>query len=346
MHKSKLAGFIIDCKTDDLEGAAAFWSAALGMKTRALPGVEGENYIRLLDEEDRLHIEVQAVTHESRVHLDIAADDVEAEVKRLEELGAKRVAKVQRLGRNGSPDRTAILRGARPQRKIHEDGENLEVTGAGRLVREGLLHPGSRRGPARDLGRCLGDRARLGDAERTRSDRRRADRPHRVRRAGTDRNLPADRARRRRTPSRSSTGAAKRRQCSSSITSPSRNCVACASCCPRTRLVQVIHVVGPESVDEAQAAAALVDTLLLDSGNPRLAVKELGGTGRVHDWEHSRRIRDNVSVPVLLAGGLHPGNARAAMEQVEPAGLDVCSGLRLNGRLDAGKLRDFFSALH
>jgi len=100
------------------------------------------------------------------------------------------------------------------------------------------------------------------------------------------------------------------------------------------------------SVGEARAAAPLVDTLLLDSGNPGLAVKELGGTGRVHDWAYSRRIRDSVSVPVLLAGGLHPGNARAAMEQVAPAGLDVCSGLRLNGRLDAGKLREFFGALH
>ncbi len=94
MHKSKLAGFIIDCKTDDLEAAAAFWSAALGMRTRSLPGVEGESYIRLLDEEDRLHIEVQAVKHDSRVHLDIASNDVEAEVKRLEKLGARRVAKV------------------------------------------------------------------------------------------------------------------------------------------------------------------------------------------------------------------------------------------------------------
>jgi phosphoribosylanthranilate isomerase len=115
---------------------------------------------------------------------------------------------------------------------------------------------------------------------------------------------------------------------------------------PRVRLVQVIHVIGPESVDEALAVAPLVDTILLDSGNPRLAVKELGGTGRVHDWTHSRRIRESVEVPVLLAGGLHPGNARVAMEQVEPHGLDVCSGLRLNGRLDAGKLRDFFGALH
>ena len=115
---------------------------------------------------------------------------------------------------------------------------------------------------------------------------------------------------------------------------------------PDTRIVQVIHVTGPESVDEARAAAPLVDTLLLDSGNPRLAVKELGGTGRVHDWAHSRNIRDTVSVPVLLAGGLHPGNARAALQRVEPAGLDVCSGLRLNGRLDAGLLQAFFGAIH
>jgi phosphoribosylanthranilate isomerase len=115
---------------------------------------------------------------------------------------------------------------------------------------------------------------------------------------------------------------------------------------PGTRLVQVIHVTGPGSVDEARAAAPLVDTILLDSGNPRLAVKELGGTGRVHDWAVSRRIRETVPVPVLLAGGLHPGNAREALELVGPAGLDVCSGLRLNGRLDAGRLRDFFHALY
>jgi len=115
---------------------------------------------------------------------------------------------------------------------------------------------------------------------------------------------------------------------------------------PGVRLVQVIHVVGPESVDEAGAAAALVDTLLLDSGNPRLAVKELGGTGRVHDWTHSRRICEMAAVPVLLAGGLNPGNVRAAMERVRPAGLDVCSGLRSDGRLDAEKLREFFKAIH
>ena len=115
---------------------------------------------------------------------------------------------------------------------------------------------------------------------------------------------------------------------------------------PSIRLVQVIHVTGTESVDEARAAAPLVDTILLDSGNPKLAVKELGGTGRVHDWAMSRRIRDSVAVPVLLAGGLNPGNAREARELVRPAGLDVCSGLRPNGRLDAARLRAFFDALH
>lgn len=113
---------------------------------------------------------------------------------------------------------------------------------------------------------------------------------------------------------------------------------------PAVRLVQVVHVSGEESVEEACRAAPLVDALLLDSGNPRLAVRELGGTGRVHDWSWSRRIRDSVGVPVLLAGGLHPGNARAAIEAVAPAGLDVCSGLRTGGSLDAGKLAAFLAA--
>lgn len=94
MHKSKFAGFIIDCQTDDLLGAADFWSSALGMKTRALPAEEGEKYVRLLDPKNGLHIEVQAVTHSSRVHLDIETDDIEAEVARLEKLGAKQVSRI------------------------------------------------------------------------------------------------------------------------------------------------------------------------------------------------------------------------------------------------------------
>ena len=95
MHKSRLAGFIIDCKTQDLPQAAEFWGKALNMKLHGLDGEEGENYIRLMDADRGLHIEVQKVTHESRVHLDIEADDVEAEAARLEKLGAKKVRKVR-----------------------------------------------------------------------------------------------------------------------------------------------------------------------------------------------------------------------------------------------------------
>ena len=94
MHKSQLAGFIIDCNTSDLPGAAQFWGGALGMAVCQLPADEGEKYVRLVDPTDRLHIEVQSVSHPSRVHLDIETDDIEAEVRRLEALGAKPVAQV------------------------------------------------------------------------------------------------------------------------------------------------------------------------------------------------------------------------------------------------------------
>jgi predicted enzyme related to lactoylglutathione lyase len=94
MHKSKLAGFIIDCQTTDLDRAAEFWGSALGMPVRALPPGEGEIYKELQDSQHGLHIEVQAVTHPSRVHLDIESDDVEAEVRRLEKLGATRVQQI------------------------------------------------------------------------------------------------------------------------------------------------------------------------------------------------------------------------------------------------------------
>ena len=94
MHKSQLCGFIIDCRTDDLAAAAQFWGSALGMQVRALPAEEGEKYVRLVDHASELHIEVQRVEHPSRVHLDIETDNVEAEVRRLESLGARRVAQV------------------------------------------------------------------------------------------------------------------------------------------------------------------------------------------------------------------------------------------------------------
>ena len=114
---------------------------------------------------------------------------------------------------------------------------------------------------------------------------------------------------------------------------------------PGIRLVQVIHVGGEESIDEARSVEGLVDALLLDSGNPRLAVKELGGTGRVHDWNISRRIREAVSLPLFLAGGLNAANVRAAIDAVQPHGVDICSGVRTEGRLDADKLRAFMQAV-
>ena len=95
MHRSRLAGFIVDCQTDDLAAASRFWGGALGRPVRALPGVEGLSYSALDDPHARLHVEVQLVDHPSRVHLDLETDDLEAEVCRLEALGAKRVQQVR-----------------------------------------------------------------------------------------------------------------------------------------------------------------------------------------------------------------------------------------------------------
>jgi phosphoribosylanthranilate isomerase len=113
---------------------------------------------------------------------------------------------------------------------------------------------------------------------------------------------------------------------------------------PGVRIVPVVHVAGPESVEEAIAAAVDADGLLLDSGMPTLAVKELGGTGRVHDWGVSRRIREVVDVPVFLAGGLKPENVAQAIADVGPFGLDACTGVRTDGKLDEAKLAPFMRA--
>lgn len=114
---------------------------------------------------------------------------------------------------------------------------------------------------------------------------------------------------------------------------------------PGITLVQVIHVVDERSFDEARAVACSVDAVLLDSGRPDLPVKELGGTGRTHNWEISRRIREVLDVPVFLAGGLAAGNIRDAIARVEPFGVDVCSGVRTHGALDAEKLSAFVAAV-
>ncbi len=110
---------------------------------------------------------------------------------------------------------------------------------------------------------------------------------------------------------------------------------------PSVKIVQVIHVIDSESVDLAISLSGNVDALLLDSGNPNLRIKELGGTGRVHNWKLSRQIRDNSKCPVILAGGLNPDNVRQAIEEVKPFAIDVCSGVRTNGVLDKNKLSAF-----
>ena len=114
---------------------------------------------------------------------------------------------------------------------------------------------------------------------------------------------------------------------------------------PGVALVQVIHVLGDESIEEARAVAPHVNAILLDSGNPNLAVKELGGTGRVHDWEVSRRIVEGVDLPVYLAGGLREENVVEATRRVRPFGLDLCSSVRTGGALDAAKLDRFLAAV-
>lgn len=114
---------------------------------------------------------------------------------------------------------------------------------------------------------------------------------------------------------------------------------------PGIGLIQVIHVRGPESIDEALAIAPFADALLLDSGNPSAAIKELGGTGRVHDWSISRAIVERSPRPVYLAGGLRAENVAEAAREVAPFGFDVCSGVREGGGLDETKLEALTAAI-
>ena len=114
---------------------------------------------------------------------------------------------------------------------------------------------------------------------------------------------------------------------------------------PGVRLVAVVHVTGPGSVEEAMAVAREADAILLDSGRPDAAVKELGGTGRRHDWALSRRIREAIGVPVFLAGGITPENVAEAVAAVGPFAIDVCTGVRTAGALDEAKLERLFAAL-
>jgi phosphoribosylanthranilate isomerase len=117
------------------------------------------------------------------------------------------------------------------------------------------------------------------------------------------------------------------------------------SALPGVKILQVVHVMGVEAVEAALEVAPAVDAILLDSGNPTLEVKELGGTGRVHDWNVSRQIVGAVRCPVFLAGGLNASNVAEAYATVRPYGLDACSGLRTDGRLDEQKLAAYCQAV-
>jgi phosphoribosylanthranilate isomerase len=114
---------------------------------------------------------------------------------------------------------------------------------------------------------------------------------------------------------------------------------------PNVKLVQVIHVIDDNSVNEAIEISKFVDAILLDSGNPNLSVKELGGTGRTHNWELSREIRKSIPIPLFLAGGLNKDNVRQAIETVQPFGLDLCRSVRTSEKLDRQKLKDFFNEI-
>ena len=114
---------------------------------------------------------------------------------------------------------------------------------------------------------------------------------------------------------------------------------------PAIKLVQVIHVINEGSIEEAIKVSKHVAAILLDSGNPKLAIKELGGTGRVHDWKLSRKIKESINIPLFLAGGLSSENVKHAIDEVMPYGVDVCSGVRTNGSLDESKLKAFFESI-
>ena len=115
---------------------------------------------------------------------------------------------------------------------------------------------------------------------------------------------------------------------------------------PTVKIVQVIHVLNEKQIDEALEIEPWVDAILLDSGNPNLKVKILGGTGNSHDWKLSRKIREAVNKPVFLAGGINAQNVQQAIAEVNPYGIDLCSSVRTNGQLDASKLDIFFKAIH
>ena len=114
---------------------------------------------------------------------------------------------------------------------------------------------------------------------------------------------------------------------------------------PNVKLVQVIHIIDETAIQEAIEISPWVDAILLDSGNPNLDVKVLGGTGKTHNWEISKKIREAINLPVFLAGGINKDNLKQAIDIVQPYGVDLCSSVRTNGQLDEKKLEMLFNAL-
>jgi phosphoribosylanthranilate isomerase len=114
---------------------------------------------------------------------------------------------------------------------------------------------------------------------------------------------------------------------------------------PEVRRVQVIHIEDHTALDRIDAYAPHVHAFLLDSGRPSATIPELGGTGRVHDWQISAEFVARSPHPVFLAGGLNPANVADAIRQVKPYGVDICSGVRTDGRLDAEKLARYVAAI-
>lgn len=127
---------------------------------------------------------------------------------------------------------------------------------------------------------------------------------------------------------------------------PKETYAALRRVCPNVKIVQVIHVEDDEAIEESRRVWDDVDALLLDSGRPKAKRKELGGTGRVHNWAVSQKIVQHSKKPVFLAGGLCAENIDEALRQVGPYGVDLCSGVRTEGKLDPSKLLAFLQKVH
>ena len=124
---------------------------------------------------------------------------------------------------------------------------------------------------------------------------------------------------------------------------PPRELERLAAAAPGLGRIQVVHVEDDGALDLIAAYAPHITAFLLDSGRP--SARELGGTGRVHDWRVSAEFVRRAPRPVFLAGGLTAQNVGEAIRRVRPFGVDLCTGVRINGALDPGLLSAFIGAV-